>query len=321
MSLNILVIGDPLVELKPGKETTLALIAEAQHRDYTLDYCTATDLCQKNTQVYGYVHSLKVKTDFDDFYDVGTSTIKNLKHYDIILLRSNPQGYRRINTAYMLDPLADQVFISNDPRGIREAHGKFFTANFPDFIVPYTIVEHAAHFEAFLKDHADVIVKPINGFGGKGVQRLTAPIDDIEQTFENLYKAYNHEPFIVQDYIPDAVKGDKRIILFNGEPVCSLLRVPKDPDSLANITQGASLAKTTLTLREQALCEEIGPILRDYGLFFVGLDMLGDYLSEVNLISVGTIVPANQLYDIKLETTFWDKLEAQYNQFKQQPSP
>ena len=318
MSLKFLVIGDPINELKPGKETTLALIGEAQKRGYEVDYCTAKDLCQKNGKVLAEVQSMYLTDDYSAYFKLGEKTIKNLgKAYDSILLRSNPNGYKRMNTSYLLDPLADQVLITNDPRGIREMHGKFFISNFPDFIVPYAIVENAEHFTDFLKQHKDIIIKPLNGFGGKGIQRIKDVPENPAALFEKLYKDMGEEPIILQEYIPEAAKGDKRIIMFDGEPVCSLLRVPKDENSLANVTQGASLEKTELTLREQALCDEIGPILRDYGLFFVGLDMLGDYLTEINLISVGTIVPANNLYGINLEEKFWDKLEEKLTRFKQ----
>ncbi|MGM0422135.1 MAG: YheC/YheD family protein [Pseudomonadota bacterium] len=313
MALNILVIGDPVPELKPGKETTLALINEAQTRGYHIDYCTAAELCLQNGKVLGRVREMRLTGDFESYFDLGSPEIKNLAHYDMILLRSNPDGYKRMNTFYILDALADKVFISNDPRGIREMHGKFFISNFPDFIVPYSICEHPAHFEAFLNRHSDVIVKPVNGFGGKGIVRIKEKPADIEARFNDLYAAYDHEPFILQQYIPDAAKGDKRIIMFDGKPVCSLLRVPKDADSLANVTQGATVEASSLTPREEMLCEELGAVLQDYGMFFVGVDMLGDYLTELNVISVGTVVPANQLYGIKLEETYWDMLENRYN--------
>ncbi len=317
MQKKILVVGDPIHELKPGKETTLALIQEAQDRGYEVDFCTSQDICQTNGRVVAEVQPMRLTGDLDDYFDMGEKRTQRLdRGYDVILMRSNPKGYRRINTSYMMDPLADRVLILNDPRGMREMHGKFFTANFPDFIVPYAIVEHEGHFTEFVKTHKDVIVKPVNGYGGAGVARLSAKDLQENGLFERLYNEYGCEPFIVQEYIPAAVKGDKRIILFDGEPVCSILRVPKDASSLANITQGATSEKTELTPREQALCAEIGPILRDYGIFFAGLDMLGDYLSEINVISVGTVVPANALYGIKLEELFWDKLEAKIDAFK-----
>ena len=317
MQKKILVVGDPIHELKPGKETTLALIQEAQDRGHDVDFCTSKDICQVNGVVKATVQSMRLTGDFDDYFDMGEARNVRLdRGYDVILMRSNPKGYRRINTSYMLDPLADRVLILNDPRGMRELHGKFFTANFPDFIAPYAIVENEDHFLDFAAKHTDIIVKPVNGYGGAGVARLSAKDLKENGLFERLYSEYGNEPFIVQEYIPAAVKGDKRIILFDGEPVCSILRVPKDASSLANITQGAKSEKTTLTPREEALCAEIGPILRDYGIFFAGIDMLGDYLSEINVISVGTVVPANALYSIKLEEVFWDKLEAKIDTFK-----
>lgn len=313
---NILIIGDPVPELKPGKETTLALIFEGQRRGFNIDYCTAKDLCLSNSSVIGLVQSIKLNDDLNKHIELGEQTAKNLERYDMVILRSNPNGYKRMDTFYILDAIADKVFITNDPRGIRELHGKYFIQNFPDFIVPFAVVQNASHFEHFLNHHNDVVVKPINGFGGDGVRRITDKPKDIQATFQDIYESYDESPFIVQEYIKDAVKGDKRIIMFGGKPVCALLRVPQDSNSLANVTQGASLKKTELTLREKALCAELGPILDSYGLFFTGIDMLGDYLTEINVISVGTVVPANNLYGIKLEETFWDMLLERYEHFK-----
>ena len=316
MSLKILVTGDPLHELKPRKESTLALVKEAWRRGHHVDYCTPADLGLTNGKILGNVQEMRLTDDYDDYFRMGGPTVKNLEKYDIILMRSNPKGYKRMNTFYMLDTLADKVFITNDPRGMREMHGKFFITHFSDFIVPYMIAENKVFFENFLQKHKDIIVKPLNGFGGQGVSRIREVPDDIDALYNKLNTEFEGEPFIMQEYIPAATKGDKRIIMFDGEPVCSLLRVPKDENSLANVTQGATLAATEMTLREKALCEELGPILRDYGLFFVGVDMLGDYLTELNVISVGTIIPANNLYGIQLEKTFWGMLEKRYQTWK-----
>ena len=316
MTLKILVIGDPIDELKPEKETTLALIAEATARNHRVDYCTATELCQKTTGVFGNVRQMKLTGNVDDYFDLGDEYIQDLSTYSLIIMRSNPNGYKRMNTSYLLDPLADKVLIVNDPRGMREMHGKFFITNFPEYITPFSIVEHHTHFKDFLNEHDDVIIKPVNGFGGDGIFRLNEKPADPKAKFDEIYQSFGQEPFIMQRYLPEAEKGDKRIIMFDGEPVCSLLRVPKDTNSLANISQGANIEKCDLTEHEKKLCAKIAPILQDYGLFFVGIDMLGDYITEINLISVGTVVPANNLYGIQLEKLFWNKLEEKYRDFK-----
>ena len=313
--MKILFICDPAQELKPGKETTLALIYEAQNRGFQVDFTTAPQLCLTDGEVIAAVQPITLIDYLDDYIHLGDMRIKNLLNYDLIVLRSNPNGYKRINTAYLLDTIADKVLISNDPRGIRELHGKYFISNFPDFIVPYAFVEHPLHLENFFKKYDDVVIKPVDGFGGHGVVRQKEKPKDIQRFFDEVYDSYDQSPFIVQPFIKEAVKGDKRIIMFDGEPVCCLLRVPQDADSLANITQGATIQKCELTLREQALCEELGPVLRDYGIFFAGVDMLGDFMTEVNVISVGTLVPANQLYSIKLENLFWDKLLEKHEDF------
>ena len=151
MTLKILFIGDPVAELKPGRETTLALIFEAQRRDMNVDYCTAKDLCLTNGKVIGRVQSITLNDNLNDHIHTAAARMQNLAAYDIIVLRSNPAGYARIDTSYVLDILADKVLIVNDPRGIREMHGKYFISQLPDFIVPYAFVEHPEHLKVFMK--------------------------------------------------------------------------------------------------------------------------------------------------------------------------
>ena len=208
MTLKILFIGDPVAELKPGRETTLALIFEAQRRDMNVDYCTAKDLCLTNGKVIGRVQSITLNDNLNDHIHTAAARMQNLAAYDIIVLRSNPAGYARIDTSYVLDILADKVLIVNDPRGIREMHGKYFISQLPDFIVPYAFVEHPEHLKVFMDEHKDVIIKPVNGFGGYGIRRVKEKPADINTLFDEIYTEYGNSPFIVQPFIADAVKGD-----------------------------------------------------------------------------------------------------------------
>ncbi len=312
MQLRIAIHSCPIKNMNPKKETTLLLGAEACLRyEYIYLYTTA-DLFLENGKAYAWAR--KVVIDSGEENNINFISDKEkllLDDLDIIFLRPNPPVNQDYLTAtYILDHVCSSVMILNSQKSIRNFNGKIFANDFKNYIVPYAIGNNINSLLDFYSIHKDVILKPMNGFGGHGIYRISencSPEDIFQQ-----FRQENKGTFIVQKYIPDAVKGDKRIILFDGEPVAALLRVPAAPDKPANITVGATIAKTEITKKEQELCKEMKPILQDRDLFFVGIDMLGNYLIEINLISPGTVKPANQLYNIELEKIFWDKVEAKF---------
>ncbi len=309
MTLTIALHACPLERMNPKKETTLLLGAEASIRYEKVYYYTADDLFLEDNTAYAWARKIKVDSgDSNDLHFIGETEKLKLNDCDVILMRQNPpinQNY--LTNTYILDYVDSNTLILNNPHSIRSINGKIFANDFKDYVVPYSIGNDINTLLSFYKEHSDIILKPIDGFGGDSIYRITNNCDPIE-VFEK-YRKNTQSIFIVQQYIPEAVKGDKRIIIFDGEPVAALMRVPAEPDKPANITLGATIEETEITENEYNLCREMAPILRESGLFFVGIDMLGDYLSEVNLISPGTIRPANNLYGIELEKTFWDKVE------------
>ena len=312
MQLKIALHCCPIENMNPRKETTLLLGAEASVRYKDVYIYTTKDLFLENGKAYAWARKVKIDKGDENNINFLSDNIKlSLDELDIILLRPNPPVNQDYLTAtYILDHVDASVLIINSQQAIRNFNGKIFANDFPNYITPYAMGNNINTLIEFYEEHHDIILKPMNGFGGHGIHRITENCNPTD--IFNKFRQDNKGTFIVQKYIPEAVKGDKRIILFDGEPVAALLRVPESLDKPANITLGASVEETDITEREHALCQEMKPILQERNLFFVGIDMLGDYLVEINLISPGTIRPANELYGIELEKIFWDKVERKF---------
>jgi len=309
MNLRIALFSNPIKNLNPKKDTSLLLCQEAQDRGCQLYHFTPESLFLDGVEPKALGNSINLNIEEVDYYNTGDKEILNLIDFDVILIRHNPPFDEQYITAtYLMEKVAHKVFFANHPTTIRTLDGKVYIIDFPDFITPTLIGENLESLEYFYKKHNDIILKPLNAFGGQGITRIRPEEENLEDIFNTFKESFPHS-YMVQKYIPEAVIGDKRIILFDGEPVSAILRVPSDPDKPANISLGASVEPANLTKREEELCKILGPQLREKGLFFVGVDMLGDYLTEINMISPGTILSANKAHNINLEKIFWDKLE------------
>lgn len=309
MNLTVALQACPLENMDPKKETTLLLGAEACLRYPKVYYYTVKDLFLDNGKPCAMARPVNIDAGaVNTLHFTGDTEKLDLSHCDVILMRQNPpvdQEY--LLSTYILDYLPETTHVFNNPKAVRGLNGKFFANEFPDYVVPYRMGSSFAVIETFRETYPDNILKPVGGYGGTGIFRIR-PDADARAIYEEFRKTCPGM-FIIQKHIPEAAKGDKRIILFDGDPVAALLRVPPAPDMPANITLGATIEKTDITPREQELCRVLGPRLRELGLFFVGIDMLGDWLVEINIISPGTVRPANNLYGMELEKTFWNKVE------------
>lgn len=306
MSLKIALLCDPVATLNPRQDSTLLLALEAQTRGHRIWHLTPADICLEDGRVMGWASALAVSADPDNYYTQGPAQRHDLNSFDLVLLRQNPPFDDAFLTlTYLLEKLDIPVF--NDPASIRNFPGKLFPLEFPDYIVPYVISRRREDIALFLDRQEEIILKPLFDYGGRGVSRIRKG-ESYDAVFESFVTKYP-SPFVLQKFIPEATKGDKRIILFDGEPQAAILRVPAKDGFLGNISSGASIQPTELTVREKELCKKLGPRLRELGLFFTGLDMLGDYITEINVISTGTLRAANALYDMRLEKNFWDLLE------------
>ncbi len=309
MVLKIAIQGDPIRDMHPEKETTFILGLEAELRGHNVKFYRANDLFLEDGKVMANVYDINHQVDPAPKYIKGGSKLTDLSTFDVILTRQAPPvNQRYLATTYILERIQDKVLFVNRPSSVRNCNAKITTTDYPEFIVPYIISNSLPPLKTFFEKHGDIILKPLNDFGGSGIFRLNKE-EEIDSIYSQFRSDYNSH-FMAQKYIPKAVEGDKRIIMFDGEPVCSILRVPKDPSKPANISSGATVEAVGITENEKKLCAELSPMLKKEGLFFTGIDLLGGYLTEVNVVSVGTVKAANDIYKINLAEIFWDKVEA-----------
>jgi glutathione synthase len=216
-------------------------------------------------------------------------------------------GY--ITATHLLEHVSRRVLVVNDPKEVRNAPEKLLVTHYPELMPPTLITSDRDEIRAFRQEHGDIIVKPLYGNGGAGVFRIRADDENLVSLLE-LYERMYREPIMIQRYLPEIRKGDKRIILIEGEPVGAVSRVPSEGEARANLHVGGRAQKTVLTEREREICARIGPDLRATGQIFVGIDVIGDYLTEINVTSPTGIHEINRLDGVKIEATLWDAIEA-----------
>jgi glutathione synthase len=304
--LKVGVLMDPLAGININTDSTFVLMLEAQKRGFALLYFTPQDLFLHNGQVRATVRPVTVRRRQGDHFTLGDANVLDLASLDILLMRQDPpfdMGY--ITATYLLERLTDRVLIVNNPAEVRSAPEKLLVTQFPQFCPPTLVSRDPALFAAFHAEHEDIVIKPLYSCGGEGVFRLTPNAPNLGVIVE-LYLEKFREPFIAQRYIPEVKAGDKRIILCDGTPIGAVLRAPKDGEHRANFHAGGTAIKTTLTPRETEICATIGPELRRRGLLFVGIDVIGPYLTEINVTSPTGLQEINTLNQDCLEATLWD---------------
>ncbi len=240
---------------------------------------------------------------------LGPAQTLDLAAMDVILMRQDPPfDMAYITATHLLEHVRDEVLVVNDPVSVRNAPEKLFATHFDGLMPPTLITADRDEILAFRREHGEIILKPLFGNGGAGVFHLT-PADDNLNALLELFTQLYREPIIVQRYLPEVRQGDKRIILVEGEPLGAVLRVPPAGEARANLHVGGKAVKTALSAREREICAAIGPALREQGLVFVGIDVIGDYLTEINVTSPTGIQEINRFDGVKLEAKVWDAIE------------
>lgn len=281
------VIMDPIEEINPKKDTTLALLLAAQHREWPIFYMQAKDLFLVNDQVYGRMCSLQVKDDVRNWFELGEKSMLALDSLSVILMRKDPPiDMQYIYATLLLDKAEQQgVLIANHPQSLRDFNEKLFTLNFPQCCPPSLVTSNIHSAQEFLLQHHDIIAKPLDGMGGRSVFRVRENDPNCNVIFETLTN-YTQSYVMVQRYIPEVSAGDKRIIMINGEPIpYALARVAPTGETRANLAVGGTGKAVKLSERDVWICQQVGPSLREKGLLLVGLDVIGDYLTEINITS------------------------------------
>jgi glutathione synthase len=279
---------DPIGTIKPAKDTTLGILLAAQKRGFELFYAEQKDLSLRDGVAFGRLAPLNVSADPAAWFALGETQDAKLGEFDVILMRKDPPfDTEYIYTTYILERAEIQgALVFNRPQGLRDMNEKVYTAWFPECCAPTLITRDMQDMSAFLREHGKVVCKPLDGMGGKSIFVLEQGDKNRNVVLETL-TGYGTRYAIVQRYLPEIVTaGDCRIILVDGEPVpFALQRMPSDEDNRGNLAAGARAESRPLNERDRWLCAQIGPKLRDAGMIFVGLDVIGEYVTEINVTS------------------------------------
>ncbi len=309
MSLKVAVQMDPIARINIKGDSTFALLLEAQARGHALSYYTPERLALLDNRVFTTVETLSVRDVAGDHFTLSDPRRVELTAFDVVLLRQDPPfDLAYVTTTHLLERIHPRTLVINDPAHVRNAPEKIFVTEFPELMPPTLITRDLSEIKAFRAQHGDVVMKPLYGFGGGAVFRVTK--DDIN--FGSLYDMFSNtfrEQWVVQKFLPAFKDGDKRIILVDGDYAGAVNRVPAPDDLRSNMVRGGSPKATDLTKREREICEKLGPALRARGLLFVGIDVIGDYITEINVTSPTGIRAVKNVGGPDIAAMIWDKIE------------
>ena len=310
MSKKIAFQMDPIETVSIDGDSTFHLALEAQSRGYEIYYHTPDKLLFENGKVFAKGQKMVLRRELGNHVDLGEIEHLDLHAFDVVWLRQDPpfdMGY--ITTTHLLDFLKSDTLVVNDPFWVRNYPEKLLMLQFPDLIPPTTIARDLDTLKTFRAIHGDVIVKPLYGNGGAGVFRLT-PEDRNIASLHELFTSINSEPLIIQKFLPDVSNGDKRVILVDGDAVGAINRVPAAGETRSNMHVGGRPEKVGLTARDLEICAAIGPLLREKGQVFVGIDVIGDYLTEINVTSPTGLQELQRFNGTNVAGLLWDAIEA-----------
>jgi len=309
--MKTLVIMDPIASIKPYKDTSFAMMLEAQRRGHTLCYCTASDLAFRDGTAIARCQSVSVRDNATDFYTLGDIQTQALSTFNIILMRKDPpfDGDYLYATHLLDHAKAAGVQVVNDPQALRDVNEKLFILQFPQCIAPTLVSSNETDIRTFWAEQGDIILKPLHGMGGAGIFRLQANDPNAGAIIETLTGNGKHI-MMAQRYLPAIQQGDKRILLIDGKPApYCLARLPKAGETRANLAAGGTGIAQPLSERDHWICAQVGERLNNMGLRFVGLDVIGDYLTEVNVTSPTCIREIDSQCEVNIAGLLFDALE------------
>jgi glutathione synthase len=310
MPLKVAVQMDHVSTVSIAGDTSFALSLEAQRRGHKLFHYTPDRLSMLGGKVFARIEEMTVRDEKGNHFSLGEPVRTDLQEMDVILLRQDPPfDMNYITTTHLLERIHPKTLVVNDPIWVRNSPEKIFVTEFPDLMPETLITKDPSEVAAFRKQHGDIIIKPLYGNGGAGVFHL----HDADRNLASLLEMFGQmfrEAFIVQRYLKDVRKGDKRIILIEGEPVGAINRVPSDTESRSNMHVGGRAEATNLTEREREICARIGPSLRERGFVLVGIDVIGDYMTEINVTSPTGVREVKRFGGADIASLFWDAVEA-----------
>ena len=310
MSLKVAIQMDPIGPINIDGDSTFRIMEEAQARGHSLFYYTPDKLAFQEGRVTAKGCPVTVQRVHGDHFWLGDEIEVDLSDFDVLWLRQDPpfdMGY--ITTTHILDMIHPDTLVVNDPFWVRNYPEKLLVLNFPDLTPPTMIARDLETLKEFRARHGDVILKPLYGNGGAGVFKLSQGDSNLASLHE-MFAGINREPLIMQKFLPDVSKGDKRVILVDGEPVGAINRVPAAGETRSNMHVGGRPEKVDLTERDLEICAAIGPLLREKGQVFVGIDVIGDWLTEINVTSPTGLQELERFEGTNVTAKIWEAIEA-----------
>jgi len=309
MPLNVAIQMDPIAPIDIDADSTFRIGEEAQARGHKLFYYTPEQLSYREGRIMARGHDLELRREKGNHFTLGELRDVDLAEFDVVWLRQDPpfdMGY--ITTTHLLDMLPDSTLVVNNAFWVRNYPEKLLVLTFPDLTPPTMIARDLETLREIKQKHGDIILKPLYGNGGAGVFRLD-PNDRNLNSLHELFAGINREPLIAQKFLPDVSKGDKRVILVDGEPVGAINRVPAAGETRSNMHVGGRAEKVDLTERDREICAAIGPLLRDKDQIFVGIDVIGGWLTEINVTSPTGIQELERFDGTNVAALIWGAIE------------
>ena len=313
IKLRIAIQMDPLNKLHHESDSSLMLAKEAQSRGHKIFIYEPKDLTLIDNQLFANAALLKIEKKNKYTFKKGKYCIINLSSINVLLIRQDPPfNINYITATYLLEHLSPKTLIINNPKSIRNAPEKLYVTHFKNLTPPTLISQDEIEIKKFIKKHKSLIVKPLYEKGGKGIFKINSNEKNLDKKIKNTLKK-EKLPIVVQKYIPQVKEGDKRIILLDGNPVGIMKRIPRKNEVRANLSRGGTAEKAVFSTRDKFICKKLKPWLKKEGIFFAGIDIIGNYLTEINITSPTGIVEINNLENIKLEEKFWGLIEKKLN--------
>ncbi|RKZ97643.1 MAG: glutathione synthase [Gammaproteobacteria bacterium] len=313
MSRHIGIVMDPISEINIKKDSSFAMLLAAQAKGWSLFYMEQQDLFLHQGFVSASMKPLKVMDNSDNWYQLGNTQTMPLADLDVILMRKDPPfDMEYIYSTYLLEQAqAAGVLVVNNPQSLRDANEKLYTAWFPQCCPPTLVTRKTELIRDFQQQHNDIILKPLDGMGGASIFRVKPDDPNTSVIIETLTE-HGRKSVMVQQFIPEIADGDKRILMINGEPVpYALARIPAQGETRGNLAAGGRAEGRDLTEHDRWICQQVGPTLREKGLLFVGLDVIGNYLTEINVTSPTCIRELDQQFNLDIAGDLMNSIEQQ----------
>jgi len=318
MKLNVAIQMDHVSTIDIDGDSGFVLALEAERRGHSVWHYTPPDLVFRDRKVTARAQPMKLRREKGNHYTLGAAETVDLSTFDVVLLRQDPPfDMAYITTTHLLEHIHPKTLVVNDPASVRNAPEKLFITHFDNVMPPTLITSDVAAIRAFREEHKDIILKPLFGHGGSGVFRVKPDDENLNSLLE-LFSQRSREPLIAQRYLPEVRQGDKRIILIDGKPAGVVNRVPIEGEARSNMHVGGKAVKGTLSKRDLEICEIIGSELARLGLILVGVDVIGNYLTEINVTAPTGLQQIDRFDGVSLEALVWDAIELRYQATRQQ---